>query len=207
MLHQLQRNVSQSDHGRFVREWLRAPLRTGAIAPSSKALAREMIFAAATRSGDRVVELGPGTGVFTDALIEAGIDERALTLVELNTEFAHALRERLPTSTVMTKDALSALEELTRQKIPVDSVVSGLPLLSFPKEFRTEICKKALGLVRTHGRFVQFTYSMVSPVPIEHEIRATRSRRIWGNLPPAVVWTYPLDAANNASAVTLSDSD
>jgi len=178
------------DAARFLGAWSKNPLRTGAIAPSSRALARQMAYAAAANPGVKIVELGPGTGVVTDALLDAGVMEEHLTLIELNDGFANLLGQRYPKATVCVDDAFSALISIDRLAQPISAVVSSLPLFVYPKKTRQLLCEQALALVGPYGRLVQFTYGPVSPIVLSGQIRATRSRRIWGNLPPATVWTY-----------------
>jgi len=182
--------TSLADYAGFAKAWASAPLRTGAIAPSSRALAREMAFAGAPSAGTRVVELGPGTGIVTEALLEYGVREQDLVLVELNPEFAVALKARYHSATVLTDDAFNAVQAMRKSPEPVSAVISSLPLLVHPHHRRIDLVREALNLAGPFGRFVQFTYSLAAPVRPTGPLRAMRSRRIWGNVPPAVVWTY-----------------
>ncbi len=178
------------DHVHFASAWLNTPRRTGAIAPSSTALARQMAFAAAVQPGGRVVELGPGTGVVTRALLEAGVSEDELLLVELNVEFAMKLAKRYPRARVVVQDAFTTLEALVSAGEEVASIVSSLPLLTYKKDQRRVLCDHAMRLVGPHGRLVQYSYGLGSPITPTDDIRAMSSRRVWSNLPSAVVWTY-----------------
>jgi phosphatidylethanolamine/phosphatidyl-N-methylethanolamine N-methyltransferase len=183
-------SCGRPDWIRFLAAWLRAPLRTGAIAPSSKALAAQMAFCAGVRPGVRVLELGPGTGAVTEALLSAGVRQSDLTLVEADAGLAELLRQRFPHAQVLCDDAFSAVESQFSAGAEIDAVVSSLPLLVYPKRKRLALCRNAAALVGPHGRVVQFTYGISSPVARMPRIARTASRRIWGNLPPAVVWTY-----------------
>lgn len=180
----------RADWIRFLAAWARAPLQTGAIAPSSKALAAEMAFCAAVRPGMRVLELGPGTGVVTGALLAAGVEQSDLTLVEADPALADLLRRRFPRARVVRGDAFAAVESLLEIGAGIDAVVSSLPLLVYPRQKRLALCRNALELVGSHGRLVQFTYGPGSPVGRMPAVARTASRRVWANLPPAVVWTY-----------------
>ncbi|MEX3011530.1 class I SAM-dependent methyltransferase [Hoeflea sp. TYP-13] len=186
------------DYMRFARAWVEAPMRTGAIAPSSGELARHMAFAAGLRPDAAVVELGPGTGVVTDALLRAGVKEEALTLVETNAAFVRLLAERFPKATIISQDAFATVEALAVSGSQAAAVVSSLPLYIYPAKTRRTFCEHALRLVGPYGRLVQFTYGPVSPISPAAGMQAVRSRRIWGNLPPATVWTY--QALNTANA-------
>ena len=194
------RNLGSSltDYLEFARAWARAPLRTGAIAPSSSALAREMVFAAAPTAGKKVLELGPGTGTVTDALLEYGIPEADLVLVELNPQFAAALQRQYPKATVLEQDAFDAIGALQSASETISAVVSSLPLLVHPHDRRLALVQAGLDLAGPMGRFVQFTYHLASPLRCDRAMRAMRSRRVWGNLPPATVWTYQCRTAGAA---------
>lgn len=186
---------SWGDYFDFARAWMRAPLRTGAIAPSSSALAREMVAAAAPTSGEKVLELGPGTGTVTDALLEYGVPESDLVLVELNPAFATALQSQYPRATVLQQDAFEAIGALQSASEAISAVISSLPLLVHPHHRRLALVENGLDLAGPMGRFVQFTYHLASPLRCNGVLSATRSRRVWLNLPPATVWTYQSRAA------------
>ncbi len=182
--------MSTDNYMQFARIWLNAPLRTGAIAPSFRNLARHMAFAAAPQPDSLIVELGAGTGVVTQVLLELGVQEKNLTLVESNKNFSCILKKRFPKATIITEDAFVTIGTLLSNRQTISSVVSSLPLLVYRKEKRQDLCRQALSLVGPYGRLVQFTYAPVSPISITDDIYAVSSRRIWSNMPPAVVWTY-----------------
>ncbi|MEX0956602.1 MAG: methyltransferase domain-containing protein [Rhizobiaceae bacterium] len=191
---------------RFLAAWLRAPLRTGAIAPSSKALAAEMAFCAAVRPGMRVLELGSGTGAVTETLLSAGVSQSDLTLVEADPGLAELLRQRFPLARVVCGDAFRAVESLLDAGAEIDAVVSSLPLLVYPKRKRLALCSNAAALVGPYGRVVQFTYGISSPVARMPRIARTASRRIWRNLPPAMVWTYRAKLSDAATPARSRDT-
>jgi phosphatidylethanolamine/phosphatidyl-N-methylethanolamine N-methyltransferase len=180
------------DEVHFLRSWLEKPLTTGAVMPSSKVLARTMAAYVDPKSKGPVVELGPGTGAVTQALVDRGIDPARLVLVEFNPTFCRMLRARYPTATVVQGDAyrLKHLLETTLRE-PADAIVSGLPLVTKPMRTRVRLISEAMTLLRPGAPFVQFTYAMVPPIPKGlNGIRTEASPLIWLNLPPARVWTY-----------------
>lgn len=181
---------TRTDMIAFARAWLEAPLRTGAVAPSSTQLADHMVFAAAPRRHSTVVELGPGTGIVTESLLAAGIRQQDLVLVELNPDFADDLKRRFPLARIVRADAFSFMSALSKTKDPVGTVISSLPLYVYPKARRQAFCEAAMLSLEDGGRLVQFTYGPVSPITTPENVQAVCSRRIWRNLPPAVVWTY-----------------
>jgi phosphatidylethanolamine/phosphatidyl-N-methylethanolamine N-methyltransferase len=180
------------DEVRFIRSWMEKPLATGAVMPSGKPLARAMAqFVDPTAPGP-VVELGPGTGAVTAALVEQGIDPSRMVLVEFNPTFCRLLRNRYPEAIVVQGDAYGIkrlLASLLRQ--PAAAVVSGLPLFTKPLRFRMRLLNDAFALLMPGGPFVQFTYALVPPIPRSFSGAHTEaSERIWFNLPPARVWVY-----------------
>ena len=180
------------DEVHFLRSWLEKPLTTGAVMPSSKVLARTMAAYVDPKSKGPVVELGPGTGAVTQALVDRGIDPARLVLVEFNPSFCRMLRVRYPAATVVQGDAyrLKHLLETTLRE-PADAIVSGLPLVTKPMRTRVRLISEAMTLLRPGAPFVQFTYAMVPPIPKGlNGIRTEASPLIWLNLPPARVWTY-----------------
>ena len=180
------------DEVHFLRSWLEKPLTTGAVMPSSKVLARTMAAYVDPKSNGPVVELGPGTGAVTQALVERGVDPARLVLVEFNPTFCRMLRARYPAATVVQGDAYRLrhlLESTLRER--ADAIVSGLPLVTKPMRTRVRLIGEAMTLLRPGAPFVQFTYAMVPPIPKGlNGIRTEASPLIWLNLPPARVWTY-----------------
>jgi len=180
------------DEMQFIRSWLEKPLSTGAVMPSSKALARTMARYVDPESTGPVIELGPGTGPVTEALVQRGIDPKRLILVEFNPDFCRLLRTRYPTATVVQGDAykLRRLLETVLRK-PAAAVVSGLPLVTKPLRTRLRLISDAMSLLAPDAPFVQFTYAMVPLIPKALSgIKSEASELIWMNLPPARVWVY-----------------
>ena len=188
----LEKKIQSLDEVRFIRSWLEKPLSTGAVAPSSKLLARTMAAYVDPEAAGPVIELGPGTGPVTEALVAQGVDPARLVLVEFNPTFCRLLRSRYPEATVVQGDAYSLqrlLGTLLRQ--PAAAVVSGLPLFTKPLKTRLRLMQEAFALMAPQAPFVQFTYAIVSPIPKALSgVSAEASERIWMNLPPARVWVY-----------------
>jgi phosphatidylethanolamine/phosphatidyl-N-methylethanolamine N-methyltransferase len=180
------------DEMQFIRSWIEKPIRTGAVMPSSKALARTMARYVDPQSTGPVIELGPGTGPVTAALVEHGIDPARLVLVEFNPDFCRLLRARYPAATVVQGDAyrLRRLLESTVRE-PAAAIVSGLPLVTKPLRTRLRLIADAMTLLKPGAPYIQFTYAMVPPIPKAlGGITAKPSNLIWLNFPPARVWVY-----------------
>ena len=186
------KSLRLDDEVHFLRSWLDKPLTTGAVMPSGKLLARAMARCVDLSIPGPVIELGPGTGPVTEALVAHGVDPARLVLVEFNPVFCRILRSRYPAATVVQGDAYSLkrlLESLMRE--PAAAVVSGLPLLTKPYKTRVRLIHDAFALMSTEAPFVQFTYAMTPPIPKRlARARIEESERIWFNIPPAKVWVY-----------------
>jgi phosphatidylethanolamine/phosphatidyl-N-methylethanolamine N-methyltransferase len=139
-----------------------------------------------------IVELGPGTGPVTEALLARGIDPARLTLVEYSSDFCELLRRKFPGVNVVQGDAYNlpvTLDGVLRE--PAAAFVSGLPLFNKPLKMRLDLLDQAFALMQPDAPFVQFTYNAISPIPRSHgRIRAEPSPRVWRNIPPARVWVY-----------------
>jgi phosphatidylethanolamine/phosphatidyl-N-methylethanolamine N-methyltransferase len=181
------------DEVRFIRSWLEKPLETGAVAPSGKMLARTMASYVDPNVTGPVIELGPGTGPVTEALVTQGVDPARLVLVEYNPMFCRLLRTRYPAATVVQGDAYGlkrALGKVISQRAAA-AVVSGLPIVTKSVRTRLRLINEALGFLSPGAPFIQFTYAVVPPLPRAIAgVRAEASERIWLNLPPARVWIY-----------------
>lgn len=191
-----------ADEARFFLNWFDLPRTMGAVSPSGRFLARAMARCVDPAAEGLIVELGPGTGPVTEALIERGVPAEKLVLVEYDASFCKLLERRFPGARVIRGDAYrlsDTLGDLTGGRIA--TVVSSLPLLTRPERERLALLDDAFGLMGPDGAFVQFTYGLASPMPLRLSLRATHNYRgevsnpVWLNLPPARVWRYTrLDA-------------
>jgi phosphatidylethanolamine/phosphatidyl-N-methylethanolamine N-methyltransferase len=186
---------SLDDDMRFFRTWFEKPLRVGAVTPSSKALARTMAAYIDPAAPGPIIELGPGTGPITEALVAQGIDTGRLVLVEFDTTFCRLLRARYPSATVVQGDAYGLKRILGNfLREPAAAVVSGLPLFTKPLRVRLRLLFEAFGLMLPGAPFVQFTYNALAPMPTRLDrVRVQASERVWMNIPPARVWVYRRD--------------
>lgn len=180
------------DEVRFLRSWIEKPLHMGAVMPSGRLLAHTMAQYVDPESEGPVVELGPGTGAITNALIEHGVDQKRLVLVEYNPGFCALLRERYPQAKVVQGDAYRLRDTLWDvMESPASAVVSGLPLVTKPMLTRLKLVRDAFLALAPGAPFVQFTYSVAPPIPKSLPgVSTEASERIWMNLPPARVWVY-----------------
>ena len=177
---------------RFFRGWIDKPKAVGAIAPTSSVTARRMASVIDLGSGLPVLELGPGTGVITKAILRHGIKPQNLYAVEYSADFARHLRKNFPDVNVIEGDAFALDATLgDAAGLSFDSVISGVPLLNFPVPRRIEYLDSLLRRIPEGRPVVQITYGPVSPIPpgrgdytVEHFDFVLR------NIPPARLWIY-----------------
>ncbi len=192
----------------FFRQWLKNPLAIAALSPSSRQLARLMVQQL-PRGAQRIIELGGGTGVFTQALLDHGIRAQDLLVLELNQELYQYLSMRFADAHVACADARELRSLVRRLHFtadgPVDAVVSGLGLLSMSRRMQREILDAAFVIMAPEGRFIQFTYGPVSPVPREllNDLGLTvrRAGLAWWNIPPASVYVFQRSRSRAVHAV------
>jgi len=182
----------RGDKARFSKAAAKDPKIVGAVAPSGRALGRMMAAQVDSSVPGKIVELGPGTGSITEALLEAGIPENRLVLVEYGQDFYDLLRTRYPRAQVIRGDAF-ALSDLihTHLDAPPACIVSGLPLFNFPMGQRIDLVNAAMTELAPGGSLIQFSYHILPPVRRNagsFKLRGTR--RVWRNVFPARVWVY-----------------
>ena len=191
------RVASLKDEARFLKTLFESPRLTGAVTPSGRRLAQAMARAIGPASDGLIIELGPGTGPVTKALLESGVAPADLLLVEYDDAFCGLLAERFGGVRVVQGDAYALKQTLAGHlQRPVRAVLSSLPLLNQKRDVRLALFDDCFSLMRLDGVFVQFTYGLTSPIPAGEwtsRISARASAPIWRNLPPARVWTYRID--------------
>lgn len=185
------------DRALFLGRWLRRPRRVGSITPSSQALGKAMAAVAldGLPADHLVIELGAGTGSITRALLSAGLAAERLVPVELDPELHVHLTRAFPSLRLLNGDAAQLPQLLADHGIArVGAVVSSLPLLAMPGRVVEAVVSAAISVLPAGRPLVQFTYGTASPVPADLarrlDLEAARIRRVWSNLPPAVVWRF-----------------
>lgn len=191
------KRASASDAAVFFGQWLKSPGRIGAVAPSSAHLARAATAPLPEHGQPVVVELGPGTGPFTEE-IQRRLDGRGEHIaVESNDVLATALRRRYPCVDVINDDALHLPDLLDQRGISLaDVIVSGLPWSLFPPETQDRLIDAVIDVMGPHSVFTTFAYRHAAQLVAARRLRAllaerfeevVPSRTIWRNLPPAFV--------------------
>lgn len=182
---------SAAEHFHFLRGLLARPKNVGAIAPSSPALSQAIARQVDPTVPGPVLELGPGTGVVTEALIEHGIAPERITAVEYDPDFARMVAQRFPKVRVVQGDAFDLKKTLGNGNGEMfAAVISGLPLLNHPIERRRALIEGALAKLKPGAPYVQFSYGTKPPIPAPAGAIVKRAALVLMNLPPARVWVY-----------------
>ncbi|MDK1376913.1 MULTISPECIES: phospholipid N-methyltransferase PmtA [unclassified Sinorhizobium] len=177
---------------RFFKGWMNNTRAVGAILPTSSITARRMASVVNPYSGLPVLELGPGTGVITKAILERGIAPAKLVSVEYSTDFFNQLKARFAGVQFINGDAFDLEHTLGSLKDrQFDSVVSAVPLLNFPMHRRVELIEDLLSRIPVGRPVVQISYGALSPVvamPDRYSIQHLDF--VVRNIPPAQLWVY-----------------
>jgi phospholipid N-methyltransferase len=178
--------------------FLRSPKRTGAIAASSRWLARRMVEEMGLAEARVVVELGPGTGAFTGAIAAAVGPSTRFIAVELNEALARDLPARFPGVDVVNDSAEHVPSILAKRGLAAaDAILCGLPWAGFPDDLQQRLMKGIVEGLRPGGRFATFAYLHAAWFPAAKRFRrlleerfsqVTTTRTVWRNLPPAFVY-------------------
>jgi phospholipid N-methyltransferase len=174
----------------FFCSWILNPLTVGAVAPSSRTLAKLMV--SGMHSGARVMELGAGTGMVTRAILDRGVAQSDLHLVERNASFARLLKQRFPQAILLEEDATSLVDSTRELRGSFDFIVSGLPLVLFSRAQKHRMLEHSFDLLKPTGAFHQFTYGGRCPIR-RHTLEGLDvSASLIGiapfNVPPAFVY-------------------
>ena len=176
---------------RFLRALIAHPKSIGALAPSSRALAKAIARQIDPARPGPVLELGPGTGVLTQGLLDRGITPERLTLVEFDAEMAAFLAQHFAGVDVIQGDAFDLARTLgPKGREPFSAIVSGIPLLNFPMVRRRAFMEGVCRLLAPGAPLIQFSYGMNAPaLPLPGHC-VSRAALVWANLPPARVLVY-----------------
>jgi phosphatidylethanolamine/phosphatidyl-N-methylethanolamine N-methyltransferase len=176
----------------FLKRWLKHPLRLGAIAPSSNSLAEMIAKQVVLNPNHYVVELGAGTGTLTRKLMEYGIPNDRLFVIELDPELYTFLSDTHPNANIIQGNA-SDLDKL----LPADcvgrvsTIVSGLPISTMSFKLQKSIIDAALSVLAPEGGIIQYSYRHNSPIPVERlGLSKEKIGVTFRNIPPATVWRF-----------------
>lgn len=180
------------DELKFFKGWIDKPKAVGSIIPTSSVTAKRMASIINVKSGLPALEVGPGTGVITKAILKHGVKPENLFAVEYAHDFVLHLRRNYPGVNVIEGDAFDLDATLgDKAGLKFDSVVSGVPLLNFPVAARVAYVESLLDRIPDGRPIVQLTYGPKSPIPPGlGDYTVERFDFIIRNIPPTTLWIY-----------------
>lgn len=173
----------------FIKQFFKDKQMVGAVSPSTRFLGQKMLENIDFDKTKVLIELGPGTGVFTDIIIEKMADDAKLYVFELNESFYHSLNDRIDDPRVeVIHDSAEFVSKHIKEK-EVDAVISSLPLMVFPEKLRTSVVQASFDILKPKGKYVQFQYSLQSKKLLESVFKNVNISFTLKNFPPAFIYS------------------
>lgn len=174
---------------KFLKEFWKDKQMVGAVSPSTKFLGEKMIENVDFDNARTIVELGPGTGVFTEMIINRMHPDAKLLVFELNDSFFNNLKDRFDDPRVqIIHDSAEKIAQYTNGE-KVDAVISSLPLMVFSEELRNNVVNAAYDSLKKEGKYMQFQYSLQSKKLLQSIYKNVSVKFTMKNFPPAFVYT------------------
>lgn len=176
----------------FLKQFFKDRKMVGAVSPSTRFLGEKMLANIDFDKVKGLVELGPGTGIFTDIIMERMRKDAKLLVFELNDEFYEALNARIddPRVQIIHDSAENIAKYLPEEEQTTqDAVISSLPLMVFPAELRKAVVDASYNALKPKGTYVQFQYSLQSKKFLESFYESVKITFTIKNFPPAFVYT------------------
>jgi phosphatidylethanolamine/phosphatidyl-N-methylethanolamine N-methyltransferase len=184
-------NNAAAEQLQFLKGLIARPKNVGAITPSSPALAKAIARQIDLSIDGPVLELGPGTGVVTEAIVARGIKPDRITAIEYDPDFTAMVARRFPKVRVVRGDAFDFIHTLgLKDDDRFAAIISGLPLLNHPPARRQKLIESALARLQPGAPYIQFSYGFEPPIPAPKGTTVKRAALVLMNLPPARVWVY-----------------
>jgi phospholipid N-methyltransferase len=182
----------------FIKQFVMSARKTGAIVPSSKTLSQLIVNSAQVAKAKSVVEFGPGTGVFTQKIMETLSKDATFFALEINPAFVKATKKRCPEVMVYQDSANNVKKYLKKNGIKeCDCIISGLPWYNFKAKQQEELLETIIDVLKPGGIFVTFAYIQGKFLPKGKQFRKRLNQKfsevqttktVWTNVPPAVVY-------------------
>lgn len=172
----------------FLKRFLSEPGRVGSVAPSSRFLCNEMMKRVPWQTTRSIVELGPGTGVFTKAILRKKRPDALFIAIERDLQFRQLLQSRFP-AIIVKDEALHLNEYLQELDVKqVDVIISGLPFAVFSEDLRTAILAQVYEALAPEGLFITFQYSLQLHAELQQRFDHVEIGFTALNIPPAFIY-------------------
>lgn len=175
----------------FYKALLKNPKNVGSVWPSSKRLAKVIAHFIHDHPNICVVELGPGTGIITQAILNAGVPPENLIAIDNSPELAKSFQQKFPHIKFLLDDATHLDKHLSEMGCTPSVIISSIPLINLPTEVVKKLHQSIHDSLEPRGRYIQFTYALKNYefATIEN-FKTIKKRRVWFNLPPADVYVF-----------------
>ena len=176
---------------KFWQQFLKSRREIGSVTPSSRHLSKAIVSKMDFSEDRVIIELGPGTGVFTNAILAQMSANSKLIVIELNAEMYQLLKKSLlDTRVILVHGSATEMRSVLAQNNLdyVDYIVSSLPLSVMPEAVANQIFADSKSLLGAHGKYVQFMYSLVLKAKLESYFAHVSKSFVFLNFPPAFVF-------------------
>lgn len=182
---------TEKNKGHFLRTFFRERKQVGALAPSSRFLVKKMCDKIDFSTAKNLVELGPGTGVFTEELLKRAPKDCRIFVIELNLEFYNFLKEKFnDPRIILLRESADSLDRILKEHgvDQADAILSSLPLAVIPDQIKKRIVIKSYDVLKAGGVFVQYQYSLNAKKLLEMKFGKLKMAFVPVNIPPAFVY-------------------
>lgn len=173
---------------RFFRSFLANPRAVGAILPTSRRAVRDMLDMADFERARTVVELGAGTGVYTEEVLARLRPDARFLAFEVDPELVATLNERVEDQRLQAINDSAENVGSYLDGARVDIIVSGLPFTSLPQPVKKNIFKAMARVLAPDGVMVAIQYSTMVQRDLERVFASVRRRLSPINVPPAFLF-------------------
>jgi phospholipid N-methyltransferase len=183
--------TEKAHKGNFLKTYFKERKQVGALAPSSRFLVKKMCDKIDFSTAKNIVELGPGTGVFTAEILKRASKDCRIFVIELNEEFYSFLSKKFnDPRIVLLKESADNLDAILASHgvEKADAILSSLPLAVIPDQIRKRIIIKSYDALRDGGIYVQYQYSLNAKKLIEKKFGKLKMGFVAINIPPAFVY-------------------
>jgi phospholipid N-methyltransferase len=186
-----------ADRATFLRSFLRDWRTIGSVTPSSRFLVRAMLENVPFGQARRIVEYGPGTGVFTSAVLRRLAPDGQLLALDTEAHFIESLQARLPDARLLpVRGSAAAIQRhLAALGWPgANAIISGIPYTAMPHDLRVAILRASAAALAPDGVFLAYQYSPYIRSLLGQIFDHVETRVVVRNLPPACYFICRLAA-------------
>lgn len=176
----------------FFKTYLKERKQIGSLMPSSRFLVKKMCKKIDFKTATNIIELGPGTGVFTKEILNLARKDAKIFVFELNEDFFELLQTKFqdPRVILLHRSAEHMEDVLTEHGVDkVDAILSSLPLAVIPDNIKNNILDSAHLVLKDGGKYIQYQYTLNAKKLLEKRFGKLKMSFASINIPPAFIYT------------------